>query len=455
MTGVYSATYSAVYGGSVEVTAPPPVLPQFVVEAGMVPAAPVAATGSLVLDDPAFGLLDTGTLGTGTVWTDISAYVLNFSVNRPSSRQQGPILQFEAGTASITLDNSDGRFDPDNSSGPYVLLGVSQIRAMIPVRIRAVFGGVLYPLFGGFADGWQETAVDYEAGYSEVTLGATDGFKVLSGITLAAAGLSGSGAATGSRINSLLNLAGWYTSTEQRQVATGDSTLQGTTLGDTALNLMQIASDSEIGQLYCSASGAVTFRNRRSLITDTRSASPAAFFGDNPSGAELPVAAFGRADDDTTIANDVQATRLGGSLQEVTDTTSEALFLFPRTYARSDLILQTDVDALSWAQWVLYVSKSGENRFDSVSVDPQAQPYDLWPQVLGREMGDRIEVTKRPVGTPSVTKDGFISGVAHSFDAAASVWLTTWTLQDASKYGSFFTLDNATTGTLDSNALAW
>jgi len=455
VAGVYTSTYSAVYGGDVEITAPPPVLPQFIIEAGMVPAAPVAGAGTLILDDAVNGLLDTNTLGTGTAWTDISAYVLGFTISRPSSRVQGPLLQFQAGTASVTLDNSDGRFDPDNLSGPYVAGGVSQVRAMVPVRIRAVFGNVLYGLFGGFADGWQETAVTYEGGYSEVTLAATDGFKVLAGITLATVGLTGAGAATGTRINDILNRAGWYTSTEQRQIAAGDSTLQGTTLGDTALNLMQIAADSEIGQLYVSGGGAVTFRNRQSLITDTRSASPAGFFGDNPGGSELPVAAFGRADDDTTIANDVQATRVGGTLQEVTDATSEALFLFPRTYARADLILQTDADALSWAQWVLYVSKAGENRFDSVSVDPQAQPYDLWPQVLGREMGDRIEATKRPIGTSAVTKDGFISGITHTFDAATSAWLTTWGLQDASKYGSFFTLDNATTGTLGANALAF
>src|SRR5260370_970728 len=50
--------------------------------------------------------------------TDISAYVLHLDVNRPSTRLQGPLWQYQAGTCQVVLDNSDGRFDPDNLAGP-------------------------------------------------------------------------------------------------------------------------------------------------------------------------------------------------------------------------------------------------------------------------------------------------------------------------------------------------
>ena len=52
-------------------------------------------------------------------------------------------------------------------------------------------------------------------------------------------------------------------------------------------------------------------------------------------------------------------------------------------------------------------------------------------------------------------KDCFISGITHTFDAGTSAWLTTWTLMDATKYGSFLTLDNVTLGQLDENALTY
>jgi len=444
------------------VTTPPftVVLPTVITEVAFTGMQPASGAGTMTLDSGTFGLLDTDVLAGADTWTDVSPYVLSFTISRPSSRTAGPLFTYQQSTASIVLDNSDGRFDPDNLSGPYVTGGVSLVHAMVPVRIRAIWQGVIYYLYRGFADGWQETAVNYSAGYSEWTLSATDAFKILAGVFLPAAGAAGSGEDTGARVNRILTAASWYTGQglTTRMVDTGDSTLQATTLGDYALNLMQLAADSEIGQLYVSGAGAVVFRHRRALLTDTRSNTSQATFGDLPSGtSELAVAAIGRADDDTTIANDIQATRVGGTLQEAQDAASVATYLFPRTYARSDLILQDDTTALQWAQWVLYVSKTGEDRFDTVTVDPAADPVNLWAQVLGREIGDRITVNKRPPPSLStvVTRDGFISGISHSFDVSTSAWSTAWTLADASKYGSFLTLDNATLGQLDHNALTY
>ena len=58
----------------------------------------------------------------GKVWTDISQYVradVGVTVNRGASRQRGPFFTFEAGTASFTLDDRSGDFDPLNLSSPY------------------------------------------------------------------------------------------------------------------------------------------------------------------------------------------------------------------------------------------------------------------------------------------------------------------------------------------------
>jgi hypothetical protein len=443
------------------VTTPLPVLPQIVVEAGLVPDSPAQGGTTLFLGSATAGKLGTGTLGTGIGWSDISSWVISFTVTRPSTRLAGPLWNYQAGTVSILLDNTDGRFDPDNLAGPYVAAGVTQLAAMVPVRVQAVFEGATYGLFSGFADGWLPATVTYEGGYAELTLPATDAFKVLAGITLPAVGIEGAGAATGARMTDILSRAGWYTSADRNVISAGNSTLQGTTLGDYALNLMQVAADSEIGQLYVNGAGAVVFRARHDLLTDTRSNTVQAVFGDLPgtvqtAGTELACAAITRASDDTTIFNDIQGTRTGGTLQEATSATSIAKYLFPRTYARSDLILQDEPTTLNWARWVRYIAGSGEDRFDSLQIDPQADPYSLWPQVLGREIGDRIQVWNRPVNVPApISKDCFITGITHTWDSATSAWLTTWTLQDATKYGSFLTLGNATLGQLGSNALTF
>jgi hypothetical protein len=444
----------------------PPNWPVLTVQGGFVTTSPVQAAGTFILDDGVNGVLGTSTLGADVTWSDLSAWVRSGSVSRPATRQQGPLWSYQPGTASVVLKNGDGRFDPDNISGPYVAAGVTQLTAMVPVRVRASWRGVTYPLFSGFADSWEpEDGRNYGGRYAQATVAATDAQKVLNGITLPATGATGAGEDTGARVTRVLGLAGWYTGSGYRQVAAGNSTVQAYAGGDTAWNLMQAAADAEIGELYVDGAGRVTFRNRHAILTDSRSNTPQAVFGDSigtveAAGTERAYTSVTRARDDTTLANDVQATRTGGTLQQVQDAVSIQKYLFPRTFPKSGLILQDDSTALNWAQWVLYVAKSDEDRFDQLVIYPLRHPTSLWPLALGREVGDRIQVWRRPPPQApgagiTVIKDCFIRGISHSWDFSAGTWVTTWTLQDASKYGSFLTLDNPVLGVLGANALAF
>jgi hypothetical protein len=99
---------------------------------------------ALILDSATVGILDTNTLS-AEVWTDITAYALSFNTGRGASRADGPVLRFEAGHATVTLDNSDRRFDPTNLSGPYVAGGRTQVEPMRKVRISAVYDGTALP----------------------------------------------------------------------------------------------------------------------------------------------------------------------------------------------------------------------------------------------------------------------------------------------------------------------
>ena len=483
----------------------------------------------------------------------------------------------------------------------------TQIRAMVPVRISATWNAVTYRLFYGYADSWTDAGINNPR-YAEVTLAASDGFKVLSAITLPAIGSSGPGDDAGFRINRILDAAGWPVAL--RAVDSGDTTLQATTYGDTALNLMQLTADSEPGDLYMDGAGNVTFRHRQAILADYRSAIPQAVLGDSPgspapvlwdfetgtqgwapdfgatvatstawkasgthsllitytSGGEwgagslgqpvtpgqtyqasavvsVPIgaptlnavriqinwsdsggfyitdttvqqpfsqqhflapgqvlylqavgdapagAAFGsvnvidfetpaagaqlyadavtwckempytrpvRANDDTTLYNDVQITNATiGTLQEAQDATSIAKYLFPRSYSRTDLLMQDDPTALAYAQWVLAIAADAEDRFASLDISPQRDPADLYPQVLGREIGDRIRVLRRPPSVSLFTRDCFIRGISHTFDYSSQAWQTTWTLQDATKYSGFLVLDSTTNGQLDMNALGY
>jgi hypothetical protein len=71
-----------------------------------------------MLDDATTAQLDSAILGpiTPIFDQDITTYVREASTHRGASRE---LERIEAGTASITLDNQDGRFTPLDSDSPY------------------------------------------------------------------------------------------------------------------------------------------------------------------------------------------------------------------------------------------------------------------------------------------------------------------------------------------------
>jgi hypothetical protein len=410
-----------------------------------------ANTGTyLHLDDSARGLLDTGTLAPDEVWTDITAYLHEGSTSRGSDRVTSPVMRYEAGSATIVLDDSDRRFDPDNLSGPYVSGGVTQVTAMRAVRVRATWDGTTYDLFRGFADDWVHDDDVDSPNYTRCTLTATDAFDVLSNHSRAAVAAVGASENTGARVGRILDSVSWPAA--DRVIATGDSTLQATTLDGDALAELQLAVDSELGELYMDGAGRVVFRNRQAFASESRSNTSQATFGDG-GGAELPYTGIGRSSDRATMANLVRVTRVGGSEQTATDSASVQTYL-TKTFERSDLIVEDDTTAANLAAWVLHIAAEPETRFTHLEISPRRDAATLWPHALGRELGDRITIKRRPAGGGSaISKDSFIRGISHEF--TPDWWTTTWGLQSASKFGSFLVLDNTTLGVLDSSALAY
>lgn len=381
-------------------------------------------------------------------WTDVTPWARHgITTRRGSSRITSPVIRYEAGQATVTLDNTDRRFDPTNLSGPYATGSRSKVTPMRPLRIRATWNSVTYDLFRGFVDEWD---VDHVADvYSEAVVTATDGFKVLNNRKRAAVDPPvGAGEDSGDRVDRILDSAGWPNA--DRQVSVGNSTMQATTLEGDALAELQAVAESEIGELYISAAGKVVFRNRQAILLESRSNTVQATFGTG--GTRTPARAK-LVTDDATFYNEIRATREGGTEQVAGDEVSQEEFLI-KTYPVSGLLLETDTEVESYAGWILYVSKEPEVRFDSIEIHAHADPDNLFPQVLAREIGDRIRIIRQPSGGgPAIERDVFIRGVSHT--TGPGTWITTWTLQSATKYGSFFTLNNAVLGLLDSNALGY
>lgn len=418
--------------------------PTLIVEAAL--AGPSTGT-YLHWDDAARGLWDTATWAPDDVWTDISAYVRSFSTRRGASRVESPAIRYEAGTATITLNNSDRRFDPENLSGPYVSAGVTQIKPMIAVRIRVRHDGTVYSIYRGFADDWGGPDENLGPNYDEVTLTCTDAVEVLSNYDRPAVADVGGSEHSGVRVSRILDSAGW--STTDRIIATGDTTLQATTLAGNAWEEILLVQDTELGEVYVDEDGRVVFRNRNAMLTDTRSNTSQATFGDG-GGTELRYERVGRAYDKATLANLVRITRAGGTEQTAEDAASQDNYLI-RTHERSDLLMESDTAAADYATFVLGAMKDPELRFDTLTINPRRDETALFPQVLGRRFGDRVTVVRRPPGGGSaITRDVIIRGVTHEADAATRRWKTVWTLQAAQRWAGLV-WDHPTLGLWDAN----
>jgi hypothetical protein len=405
------------------------------------------------IGDAARGQIGTAQIGAEDIWSDITADVRNWSFRRGASRADGLNLRYEAGTLTVELNNGDRAFDPTNLAGPYTSGGVTLLTPMVRVRLTAVSGGVAYPLITAFADSW---VPDYNsATWSTTTLTATDAFKIFATEDRAALAVPvGASENSGARINRILDGVGW--STSDRSVATGDTTLQATTLDGNVMSELLLTQDSELGELYMSALGDVVYRNRHALITDTRSNTAQAIFGDaGISAGEIPFVASPVDYDDQTLANRVSITRVGGTEQVEDDLASQAKYL-RKTYQRSDLVMETDGEALNYAGQLLSQAKEPELRFSRLDFNvPRAGTGDLiWPTLLGRDLGDRATVRRRPPGGGAVNdRDVFIRGIAMSSDG--SDWKVSFNPLQAASRQQFFTIGHPTLGRIGYNAIAF
>lgn len=248
-------------------------LPEIRVEVGF--------TGPYVGDvftigDPVNGRVGSVPIGDDNTWVDISAWVRSWSVRRGAGQGNTPTRRYDPGTATIVLNDGDRRFDPDNLDGPYVSAGRSMIEPMRRVRITAIWAGVAYPIFQGFADDWTP---DYQSNFwTYTTLTATDATKVWAATRRTAVAPVGANETSGSRINRVLNSIDWPVA--DRVIDAGSTTMQATDLAGSGLSELQLVQDTELGELFVDARGRAVFQGRESVLFRTESAYSQATFGD-------------------------------------------------------------------------------------------------------------------------------------------------------------------------------
>lgn len=395
------------------------------------------ADGALFLNDPLKGKLNTGKLGGSEYFVSVLDDLRRLTIKRGASRADSPLIRYEAGAGELVLLNTERQYDPTNLNGPYVDAGGSQVEPMRPVLVSAQWGGVDYPLMTAFVDTWD---LDWQGpNWSEATAPFTDAFRVLEEDKRAAVAPVGAGELSGARINRILDSVGWPA--DKRAIDTGTVNLTATTLEGPALTELQAVAEAELGALYVRGDGTIVFRSRNAATTDPRATTSQATFGDGP--GELPYKDGGLAlsYDTEALINRIIANRDGGAEIVVEDLASQEKYLVHAPISGDDLPLTTDAAVEQWAGFLLQVSSKPELRFTSMEVWPRVDPANLWPQVLGREIGDRITVIRRPPGGGDpIVRDVFIRGIEHVI--TPDNWITRWTFQSASAF-TFFTLNQS------------
>jgi hypothetical protein len=373
-------------------------------------------------------------------WIDVSDYVQGYSFHRGRSSE---LDRVEAATGQVLLDNRDRRFDPTYTAGPYYGYLVPTRR----VRGGVTYNGTRYPLFAGYVEDWQ---IAYPGPLdSDVEIAWSDGFKVLA---LADLNTSFPQEPVSTRIKNVLDLIGWGTGESwtldsptlsilgvstilgpvgDRLIGGSNSDVQGVTLTNVAaLQHLQDVMAVENGLLFMDANGSVAFQGRHRRLLPPYNQSQA-IFGDDLAGGELPYVSLEPVYNDSQIWNDVRLTRVGGTTQVAADAVSRGRH-FLRTFAQTNLLTTSDVEVADQASWTLIHQKDAHLRFRRIELDGEGNPSALWPQIFGRELGDRITVRRRPPGGGTLIEQAsFVEAIDLSFDARGGVWQAAWQLSAA------------------------
>nr|BAR14979.1 phage tail protein [uncultured Mediterranean phage uvMED] len=383
---------------------------------------------------------DSDPFATSQTFSDVSAYIREFSIDRG---RQHDLADYQTGTASVLLDNSDDRFNPLNASSPYY----GKISPFRQIKISAEYDGSTRVLFRGFITAYPESFGGQGAD-SSVRVSCVDAFKIFNlntigarGWKLGSSGFSNLGESTrlgyediqelsSARISRLLDAFGW--SSTDRAISTGDLQVQaGQSVNDNLLTAMKNVESAEQGQFYMSADGKATFRDRN--YKRTQQFSSQATFGTGV--GELPFSDVITTLDDSKILNLVSVTRNGGTEQVLSDTDSIAKY-GARENSLSGTLNVTDADALSIAEQRLTQFKETSSRIEGLIVNPLSDT-NLWNQVLIRELGDKITIKIPTTVSTTMEFDVHLDRISHTVSAINQTW--TWQVRTSagSEVGSW------------------
>jgi hypothetical protein len=350
--------------------------------------------------------------------------------------------QFQTGTASIRILDQNANFNPQNTASPYY----SYLNPMRKMTITATYSGVTYAIFAGYITGYNTSTPKFNGDIVYTTVTAVDGFRLFQnaqffGVTGAVAGET-----TGTRIGKILDTIGWPASL--RDIDTGLTTVQadpGTQR--TALAALQTCATTEYGAIYMDHTGRVAFQDRTVTVASV-AGTPIVFKDD---GTAIGYSDVKWVFDDTQIYNLATITRTGGSVQTASDAASIAKF-FTHSYNQSGLLMETDAEALDYAEAFIASRKDTTVRVDELVLDLQQDNYDAGTiAALTMDFFTPVSVTTTQPNNTTLSKTEQVFNVSHAI--TPNSWKVRFGTAEPIIDG--FILDSALYGILDTSVLSY
>jgi hypothetical protein len=358
-------------------------------------------------------IIGEGVLGFNTL-ADQAADTIDISnqVNRVTIRRGYNLLQeeFQAGTARVRILDQNGDWNPTSLTSPYA-------GKLVPLRkVRISADGNF--LFSGYTVSYNYTW-DKEQNIGYVDLELVDAFRLfnMSNITTVTGGTAGQ--TTGTRVTAILDTIGFPNS--MREIQAGSTTVQadpGTSR--TSLEAIKNMEFSEQGAFYIKPSGNAEFLSRTSI--QSKSGVNPTFFSNDGTG--ITYRNIVTALDDKLIINQTSITRAGGTAQVANNTASQIQY-FPHSYTATDLLVQTDAQALDIAQAYTATRAETTLRVDSLTLDLNTAGYTAGTTAaLTLDFFDTIRV--KNVGQDGTIIDKTLQCMGVSHEITPGTWNTTF-----------------------------
>jgi len=374
------------------------------------------------IGDPKNGVLGVDVLADqASQIVDISNQVSNIQIKGGYNLLQD---QFEAGTANIRILDPNGNWNPQNTSSPYY----GRLLPLRKIRVAAPYGGVTHYLFSGYVTAYNYTyPKDQNIGYVDIV--AVDGFRLFNLANVTSITGATAGQDSGTRVNKILDQIQWPNG--MREVATGgtETTLQADPeTSRTALQALKMAEFSEQGAFYMDGEGDAVFKSR-AYLNGKSGQNPTTFAND---GSGIPYKNIVFAFDDKLIINQANITNVGGSMQSVSNTNSITTY-FPHSFSTTQVLTQTDADALNIARNYVATRAFTTIRIDAMVLDLSVLDSTGIQAALSLDYFDTAKITNvgqttTTGGESTITKTLQIVGMAY--DITPNTFYTTYTTSE-------------------------